>query len=385
MSLDSFHFRLATLTYPPSDAYKPVMEKRNIKSLTFQELADTLKSWGVEGYRFNQLFSWIYQKDAASFTEMSNLSKALRAQLEENFTLDRFHSALVQASEDGTRKFLFKLSDQESVESVLIPNQDRQTLCISTQVGCAMACSFCLTGTLGLKRQLSHFEIVEQVMAVQRETDPGTKITNVVYMGMGEPLHNFDNTVESLRYLLDERGLKFSKNKVTVSTCGLVPQMLKFGELMDVKLAVSLTGTTDEMRNKLIPVNKKYNLATLKQACRDYPMPRRNRITFEYTLLKGINDSLEDARRLMAWLEGIPAKVNLIPFNEYPGSPYQRCSEEEMRSFQKYLLDRHIQANIRTSRGRDILGACGQLKATMEPRLRSPRSLPSSLEISIPG
>lgn len=358
------------------------MEKRNIKTLTHAELRETLKEWGVEGFRYQQLFAWLYQKDAADFSEMSNLSKALRAQLEEHFFIGRLLPEAVQQSEDGTQKFLFRLSDKESIESVLIPNEERQTLCISTQVGCAMGCTFCLTGTLGLTRQLSHFEIVEQVMAVQRQVGAQARLTNVVYMGMGEPLHNFENTVESLRYLLDEHGLNFSKNKVTVSTCGLVPQMLKFGELMDVKLAVSLTGTTDEIRDRLIPLNKKYDLAALKQACLDYPLARRNRITFEYTLLKGVNDSLDDAKRLIRWLEGIPAKVNLIPFNEYPGSPYRRCGDAETRAFQKYLLDRHVQANIRTSRGRDILGACGQLKASLEPKKRGPVAPPSPPEFA---
>jgi len=345
-----------------------VEQRRNIKALTLAQLGQTLKDWGVEGFRFEQVFRWLYQKDAASFEEMSNLSKALRAKLAEHFTVERMIPAAVQVSDDGTRKFLFQLSDKESVESVLIPNEERQTLCISTQVGCAMACSFCLTGTLGLTRNLSHYEIVEQVMAVQRALGPETRITNVVYMGMGEPLHNFDNVVESVRLLIDEKALNLSKNKVTVSTSGLVPQMLKFGELLDVKLAVSLTGTTDEMRDVLIPVNRKYDLKTLMQACRDYPMKRRNRITFEYTLLQGVNDSLEDAKRLIKLLQGIPAKVNLIPFNEYPGSLYRRCEDETMFRFQKYLLDRHVQANVRTSRGRDILGACGQLKAAMEQR-----------------
>ena len=358
----------------------------NIKSLSLQDLTDTLQSWGVEGYRFDQVFSWIYQKDVHSFDEMTNLSKDLRRRLAENFSIERLAPVAIQQSEDGTRKYLFQLSDKESVEAVLIPNGERQTLCISSQVGCAIACSFCLTGTLGLTRHLNHFEIVEQVLAVRRALLGETRISNIVYMGMGEPLHNLDNVVESLKILLDKRGPDFSKHKVTVSTSGLVPQMLKFGELMDVKLAVSLTGTTDEMRDKLIPINKKYNLATLMQACRDYPKARRDRITFEYTLLQGVNDSIEDAKRLIKLLAGIPAKVNLIPFNEYPGSPYQRCSDEDMLKFQKYLLDRHIQANMRHSRGRDILGACGQLKATMESRLRAkPATPPSELGLGVPG
>lgn len=351
-------------------------EPRNIKSLTLSELTEILVSWGVEGYRLDQVFRWLYHEDVASFEEMSNLSKALRQKLAEHFYVGRLVPTTVQTSEDGTRKYLFTLGDKESVESVLIPNEERQTLCISTQVGCAMACAFCLTGRVGLTRHLNHFEIVEQVMAVRRAVKTEARITNIVYMGMGEPLHNLDETVESLKILLDERGPNFSKNKVTVSTSGLVPQIKKFGELSDVKLAISLTATTDEIRDKLIPINRKYNLEALLQACREYPLKSRDRITFEYTLLKGVNDSLEDAKRLIALLKGIPAKINLIPFNDFGGSGFERSSDEAMHAFQKYLLDRHVQANMRTSRGRDILGACGQLKATMEERKRVPQAFP---------
>ncbi len=351
-------------------------EKRNIKALTLGELTETLREWGVEGYRFNQLFRWLYHEDAQDFEEMSNLSKALRERLQENFSIDRLEPKAVQASSDGTRKFLFELGDRGSVESVLIPNGERQTICISTQVGCAMACSFCLTGRLGLARNLNHFEIVEQVMAVRRAVQKEVRVSNIVYMGMGEPLHNFDEVVESLKILLDERGPNFSKNKITVSTSGLVPQILKFGEVMDVKLAISLSATTDEVRDRLIPINRKYKLQTLIQACKDYPLKGKRRITFEYTLLKGINDSQADAKRLIKLLEGVPAKVNLIPFNDFPGSGYERTDDETMFAFQKYLLDRHIQANIRISRGRDILGACGQLKATLEERRGAPPPFP---------
>ncbi len=341
---------------------------KNIKALTQEELAELLKSWGVEGYRFQQLYQWIYQKDVADFSQITNLSKLIKERLAQEFEIQRFTPEHIQVSEDGTRKFLFKLDDGETIESVLIPNGPRQTLCISSQVGCAMACSFCLTGTLGLRRNLKHEEIVEQVMAVRRHIDSEVKLTNIVFMGMGEPLHNMQNVLEALKFLLDERGLNFSKNKVTVSTCGLVPQMLEFGKLSPVKLAISLTGTTDEVRDRLIPVNRRYPLQQLFQACRDYNLPSRGRITFEYTLLKGVNDSMEDARRLVQWMRGVPAKVNLIPFNEYPGAPYRRTEDSVMLAFQKYLLDRHVQTNIRHSRGRDILGACGQLKAELEPR-----------------
>lgn len=226
--------------------------KTNIKALSQGELEKTLESWGVRGYRLNQIFQWLYQKDAATFDEMSNLSKVLRAKLTENFVIERLSPATIQQSTDGTRKFLFQLSDGQSIESVLIPNEKRQTLCISSQVGCAMACSFCLTGTLGLTRNLSHFEIVEQVMAVRRAVESETRITNIVYMGMGEPLHNLKNVVESTRILKDERGLNFSRHKITVSTCGLVEPMKEFGHLSDVNLAVSLAATTDEVRCQLM-------------------------------------------------------------------------------------------------------------------------------------
>jgi len=348
-----------------------MVEKINIKSISYENLAQTLQSWGVEGYRFDQLYQWIYQKDISAFEEISNLSKELRQKLAEHFWIGRLNASGVQSSTDGTQKFLFELGDGESVEAVLIPNGERQTLCISSQVGCAMACRFCLTGTLGLTRNLTHYEIVEQVMAVQRWLRQEAKITNIVFMGMGEPLHNLGQVLESLKFLLDERGLNFSKNKITVSTCGLVEPMLEFGKYSPVKMAVSLTATTDEVRDELIPVNRKYNLQKLMQACREYPLPKRGRITFEYTLLKGVNDSLVDAKRLVKLLRGVPAKVNLIPFNEYPGASYERTEEGAMLEFQKYLLDRHIQTNIRQSRGRDILGACGQLKAEMESRRSS--------------
>lgn len=348
-------------------------EKRNIKALTLSELTKTLADWGIEGYRFDQMFRWLYHEDVAAFSEMTNLSKSLREKLETNFFIGRLQPKAVQESEDGTRKFLFDLEGGQSVESVLIPNGERQTICISTQVGCAMACTFCLTGRLGLTRNLNHFEIVEQVMAVRRAVRSDVRISNIVYMGMGEPLHNFDETVESIKILLDQRGPNFSKNKITVSTSGLVPQMLKFGEVMDVKLAISLTATTDEVRDQLIPINRKYDLKTLLDACRAYPLKGKRRITFEYTLLKDVNDSLEDAKRLVKLLQGIPAKVNLIPFNDFAGSGYQRSDDASLFAFQKYLLDRHVQANIRISRGRDILGACGQLKASLEERKVPPR------------
>ncbi len=241
-----------------------------------------------------------------------------------------------------------------------------------------MACRYCLTGLLGLKRHLSQFEILEQVMAVRRHLREGEKITNIVFMGMGEPLHNLAAVVPAVQILIDPRCLNFSKRKVTVSTSGLVPQMLEFGSKSDVKLAISLCATTDAIRDILVPINRKYPLEVLLEACRKYPLPPKGKITMEYVMLSGVNDTMEDAKRLTKILAKVPCKINLIPFNEFPGSEFKRPSDEWVRQFQKYLLDRGFQTNIRTSRGRDILGACGQLKAEMEPKYRAPAKFPVS-------
>lgn len=354
-------------------------EKRNIRSIPLPELAEILKEMGVEKYRLQQVLQWIYERDIASFEEMTNLSKKLREQLAEHYTIERLPISFQQKSEDGTRKFLIKLPDGETIESVLIPNEGRQTLCISSQVGCAMACRYCLTGLVGLKRNLSQFEILEQVMAVKREV-PETKISNIVFMGMGEPMHNLKNVLPAVEIMVDPRCLNFSKRKITVSTSGLVPEMLEFGKHSDVKLAISLCATTNELRDVIVPINRKYPLEVLLDACRKYPLKPRGRITMEYVMLAGVNDSLEDAKRLLKILKGVPCKINLIPFNEFPGSEFKRPSDEQVRLFQHYLLDKGLQTNIRTSRGRDILGACGQLKAEMEPKSRPPAKLPPSLE-----
>lgn len=366
--------------FPFSAYLSPSMEtKRNIRSISLTELTQILKDWGVETYRLQQVLQWIYERDIADFSEMTNLSKKLREQLAENFNIERLPIAFQQQSADGTRKFLLKLPDGETIESVLIPNEDRQTLCISSQVGCAMACRYCLTGLVGLKRHLAQFEILEQVMAVRRAV-PDTKISNIVFMGMGEPLHNLKNVLPTVEILVDPRCLNFSKRKITVSTSGLVPEMLEFGKHSDVKLAISLCATTNELRDVIVPINRKYPLEVLLDACRKYPLKPRDRITMEYVMLAGVNDSLQDAARLLKILSDVPCKVNLIPFNEFPGSEFKRPSDESVRSFQKYLLDRHLQTNIRTSRGSDILGACGQLKAEMEPKYRAPAKIKNENE-----
>lgn len=349
-------------------------DKKNIKNIPFALLEEELKALGVEGYRAVQVRKWLYERDAASFEEMSNISKDFRARLAQNYVVPRLPIAFEQKSKDGTRKFLIKLDDGRMIESVWIPDRERRTLCVSTQVGCAMACDFCLTGTMGLKRNLSVFEITEQIAAVKRALPAGEKITNLVFMGMGEPLTNAKNLYPALEILLHQDGHNFSRQHVTVSTSGIAPEIEKFGDMTPVKLAISLNATTDEVRDVVMPINKRFNLARLLEACYKMKLPKRNRITFEYVMLHGVNDTMEDAKRLVQILSSLKAKINLLPFNEFPGSPYKRPPEEWVRKFQKYLLDRGFVAIERRSRGRDILGACGQL-ATHEQKFIDPNGM----------
>ena len=350
-------------------------------------------------YRAKQLFHWVYQRFVTDWEEMTDLSKDLRVWLKENIQIYRLEVRHSQQALDGTHKFLWNLHDSKTIESVIIPaalQQDvsledevesptelrsgptrskyagkasesdlhsshwkRLTVCISSQVGCAMACKFCLTGIQGLDRHLATHEIVTQVHELRRLAP----ITNIVFMGMGEPLHNFDSVAKACQILLDQDGLGFSKRKITVSTSGLVPAIEKLGQTVDVSLAISLNGSNDEQRSMIMPVNKKWNLESLMKACREYPLGSHRRITFEYVLLKGINDSLEDAARVLQLIRGIPSKVNLIPFNEHSGSEFKRPSDDTIQKFQKYLVDRKVTATIRISKGRDILAACGQLRS----------------------
>ncbi len=338
------------------------MVKMDIKNFNHQELETFLAGKGKERFRATQIFKWLYQKDACSFTEMTNLSGDFRQELEETAFISNLLPTTVEEGDDGTRKYLFTLDDGEAVESVLIPDEGRNTLCISTQVGCAMACEFCLTGTFRLARNLTTPEIVNQVCAVRREFD----IRNIVFMGMGEPLHNLDNVVRAVHILQDGNGMQFSNRRVTVSTCGLVPEMAALGRQVTVNLAVSLNATTDELRDKIMPVNRKYPLKVLLQACRDFPLPSRRKITIEYVMLGGVNDSLEDAKRLLRLTSDIPNKVNLIPFNEHEGCSYKAPTRAAIDAFHKYLIDRNVTVITRDSRGGDISAACGQLKGRLE-------------------
>jgi 23S rRNA (adenine2503-C2)-methyltransferase len=337
----------------------------DLKNLSPAELESFLTGLGKERFRASQLLRWIYPRAVTDFALMTDLAKIFREELAERAVVSSFTPAAEEVGADGTRKFLFRLPDGESVETVLIPMEEgRATLCVSTQVGCAMQCSFCLTGTFGLTRNLTAAEIVNQVCAV-RETFP---VENIVLMGMGEPLHNLDNVVRALEIFCCPDGFDYSPRKVTLSTSGLVPEMLELGRRTRVNLAVSLNATTDAVRNELMPINRRYPLAELMHACREYPLAPRQRITFEYILIRGVNDSLDDARRLVRLLHGIKAKVNLIPFNEHAGSAFRAPDGSAIEAFQRYLLGRDIVAIRRASKGQDISAACGQLKGRLEER-----------------
>ncbi len=338
-------------------------ERVDIRELTPKQLVEFLAGLGKEKFRAGQIYRWIYQRGVVEFTEMTDLAKPLREDLARRAYVSDWTPEHVEVSRDGTRKYLFRLADGESVEAVRIPMESgRATLCISSQVGCAMRCDFCLTGNFGLIRNLTPGEIVNQVCAAQKDGP----INNIVFMGMGEPLHNLDNVVAALEILYAVDGLDYGPRKVTLSTCGLVPEMAELGKRIKVNLAVSLNATTDAVRDQLMPVNRRYPLAQLMVACREFPLAPRARITFEYILIRGVNDSLDDAKRLVRLTHGIKAKINLIPFNEHEGSPFRSPTPETIEAFQTYLLSRNLVAIRRASKGQDISAACGQLKGRLE-------------------
>jgi len=340
------------------------MHTTDLKNLTLEGLIQFLAGQGKERYRATQLFKWLYQHDAASFEEMTNLSKALREELATTARISRLEPETVEVGNDGTRKYLFRLADGNAVESVLIPDEDRNTLCISTQAGCAMQCAFCLTGTFKLTRNLTTAEIVNQILAVRRDVE----VRNIVLMGMGEPLHNLENVIAALQIMVNDNGLKLSSRRVTVSTCGLVPELERLGREVTVNLAVSLNATTDELRDRIMPVNRRYPIATLLAALKKFPLPGRRKITIEYVLLGGLNDTPEDAKRLVRLLSDIPCKINLIPFNPHEGADFRPPTKAALDAFHKYLLDRHFTVITRDSRGSDISAACGQLKGRLEAK-----------------
>ncbi|GAB7028302.1 dual-specificity RNA methyltransferase RlmN [Geotalea toluenoxydans] len=338
------------------------MEKVDIKNFTLSQLEAHITGQGKERFRARQIFKWLYQQNTTSFAQMTNLSKDFRAELEKTARISNLEAEVVESSADGTKKYLFRLSDGNAVESVLIPDEDRNTLCISSQVGCAMGCEFCLTGTFRLTRNLTTAEIVNQVCAVKRE-EP---VRNIVFMGMGEPLANLENVIGALRILTDPDGFQFSTRKVTLSTAGLVPEMAELGAAVTVNLAISLNATTDEVRDRIMPVNRRYPLKELLAACKAFPLPSRRWITVEYVMIKGVNDSLDDAKRLVRLISTFPSKVNLIPFNEHEGCDLRTPTQDSIDRFHKFLLDKHVTVITRSSRGSDISAACGQLKGRLD-------------------
>jgi 23S rRNA (adenine2503-C2)-methyltransferase len=333
----------------------------DLKSLSGEELIRFVESRGLPRFRARQLIHWIYEKKVEDIKDITELSRQLRETLSREAYISNLLLCRRVHSADGTEKFLFQLEDGERIESVLIPDEQRLTLCISSQVGCPLGCRFCLTGKIGFRRNLKAHEIVDQFISVQRIIEP-RKITNLVLMGMGEPLLNLDEVAEAIRRITEY--MRFSRRRITLSTAGIVPGIRRLPQVAPlVNLAISLNATTDTVREQIMPINKKYPISELLKACREFPLESRKRITFEYVLLKGVNDSLEDAERLIKLLRGIPSKVNLIPFNPYQGAEFQKPEDERVLRFQNVLLRGGLTALIRKSRGSDILAACGQLRA----------------------
>jgi 23S rRNA (adenine2503-C2)-methyltransferase len=340
--------------------------KTDLKNLTQDELVAFAESLGQPAFRGRQILAWIYRYGIDDFSQMTDLAKEFRALLAEHAFMSSFSEPVIQVSRDGAVKFGFRLEDGFMIESVYIPEEDRATLCVSSQAGCAMGCRFCLTGSMGFSRNLSCAEIVNQVCAVrdwvvQHEKKP---LTNIVFMGMGEPLANLDNLLGALSLLTEQRGLDFSARRITVSTCGLVPQMLELGRQTRVNLAVSLHAADNATRSSIMPINNRYPLEELLAACRDYPQKKRQRVMFEYTLMTAINDSDEDARKLAKLLQGIPCKINLLSMNKGGDNSFSSPDHTRVLAFQKILRDAGYTVFIRQSRGADISAACGQLAGT---------------------
>ncbi|MDE2384336.1 MAG: 23S rRNA (adenine(2503)-C(2))-methyltransferase RlmN [Alphaproteobacteria bacterium] len=372
---------------PVAASYIPNDTRRSLVGLSREQLAAALADVGVpekqRRMRSRQLWHWMYNRGVTDFALMTDISKDLQRKLDESFVVARPEVVTEQISSDGTRKWLLRLAPDEKgarheIECVYIPEEDRGTLCISSQVGCTLTCTFCHTGTQKLVRNLTAGEIAGQVMLARDrikdwpadlEANPqppssGRYITNVVLMGMGEPLYNFDNVKGAVEIISDGEGLTLSKRRITLSTSGVVPEIVRAGDEIGSSLAISLHGTTDEIRNKLVPLNKKYPIAELLEACRNYPgSSNARRITFEYVMLKGVNDSVADAKRLVQLLKGIPAKVNLIPFNPWPGTQYECSDWDTIEVFAEVLNNAGYASPVRTPRGRDIMAACGQLKS----------------------
>ncbi len=348
----------------PKSPYSTWVARLNLAELEPTELEASLAERGYAPYHARQLYRWIYRRGQTDLDQMTDLSRVLRTRLRDEFDFSTPRVVSDQQSVDGTRKFVLQLADSRVIESVFIPDTPSMTFCISTQVGCAMSCEFCLTGKMGLVRNLTAGEIAGQVRVLASETAMLDHSFNIVLMGMGEPLHNYDATMKALRMLRSEHGFAMSPRRMTLSTVGIVPGLERLaGESLMPNLAVSLHATTDEQRTKLVPPNRKYPLASILESCARFPLKKRSRITFEYVLLNEVNDTPDDARRLSRLLAGIRAKVNLIPLNPAPGIPFERPSDERVSRFAEILADRHLTVSVRKSRGRDIRAACGQLIA----------------------
>ena len=362
-------------TEPPSE-----QPRCNLVGLGRAELAAEMAEFGAEPFRAHQLWHWIYHRGATDFATMTSLSKPFREKLSTRYELRRLAISRSLTSIDGTRKWLLRFRDGEEVETVHIPEEDRGTLCVSSQVGCTLTCSFCHTGTQRLVRNLAPEEIVGQVMIARDalgewpSPQDDRQLTNIVLMGMGEPLYNYGNVAAALKIIMDAEGLSISRRKITLSTAGVAPMIRRCGAELAVNLAVSLHAVRDDIRDRLVPLNRKYRIADLLEACRTYPgASNARRITFEYVMLKGVNDTPGDARELVRLLAGIPAKVNLIPFNPWPGAPYECSSDAVIEAFSDIVFAAGYSAPVRTPRGRDILAACGQLKSASVKLRKSER------------
>jgi len=353
---------------------KKEMELLNLLGMDRQGLEDFFSSLGEKSFRASQVIKWIHQQGVSDFSQMTNIARQLREQLQQRAVIKSPEVVLDELSDDGTRKWVLQLEDGNQIETVYIPERDRGTLCVSSQAGCALDCSFCSTGRRGFNRNLTSAEIISQVWVATRLIEevkkPGRKITNIVLMGMGEPLLNFDNVVKAVRIMMDDFAYGLSKRRVTVSTAGVIPAMDRLGDILDMRLAVSLHAANDELRDQLVPLNKKYPLEELIAACKRFldKQNSRSRITFEYVMLDGVNDSDSDARELIALLRGIPTMMNLIPFNPFEGSGYKTSSIKRIEKFSDRLIKAGMTTVIRRTRGDDIDAACGQLVGKVADR-----------------
>jgi 23S rRNA (adenine2503-C2)-methyltransferase len=343
------------------------MQQLDLKNLSPEKLNDFLILIGEKPFRAKQISKWIFEKQVSDINDMTDLSISLREKLKERSYISLLEKAGEAISSDGTTKYLFKLSDGLSVESVLIPDKDRNTLCISTQVGCKMKCKFCLTGSEGFMRNLNHAEILDQIICVNRNMGQEKKITNIVLMGMGEPLDNYENTVSAIKTMISSQGMNLAPGRITISTSGIIPKLENFiKENLKVKLAVSLNGASNEIRSKIMPINKKYPIESLLKTCISFSKATGKYVMFEYVLLKGVNDSIEDAKSLAKLLKGMRCKINLIPFNSFQPGLFATPDESTVEKFHSYLIEKNFIALTRKSKGVDILAACGQLRWSQE-------------------